>query len=240
MSSLLLYSIKARRLSCAAFAALLFWAGRGACQRAPASPDHPWHSHEEQELGREGESLQTVASPVDPAKTYTLADLIDLAETQNPETRVAWQRARAQAATLGIARSQLYPALAATALAEINQGETFFGVTYYRQTIADFDGGLDLSYTVFDFGARSGRISAAKADLLAANFAFNDTHRRVIYNVEHAYFQLLNASGQIDAAEASLTNALAVERAAEDRLHNGLATMPERPGSAQRNSGRGI
>jgi len=46
---------------------------------------------------------------------------------------------------------------------------------------------LDLNYTVFDFGARSGRIDAAHARLLSEDFAFNDTHRSVIDQVEQAY-----------------------------------------------------
>ena len=36
---------------------------------------------------------------------------------------------------------------------------------------------------VFDFGGRAGRIDAARAATLAANFAFNDTHRRIIFQV---------------------------------------------------------
>jgi outer membrane protein TolC len=56
---------------------------------------------------------------------------------------------------------------------------------------------------------------------------FNDTHRRVIYQVEQAYYQLLNASGQEDAARASLSNAQAVQQSAEERLKNGLATLPD-------------
>jgi outer membrane protein len=86
---------------------------------------------------------------------------------------------------------------------------------------------LDLNYTVFDFGARSGRITAARAAVLAANFAFNDTHRYVIYRVEQAYYQLLNASGQEDAARASLANTQAVQQAAEERLNHGLSTLPD-------------
>src|SRR5262249_35425290 len=86
---------------------------------------------------------------------------------------------------------------------------------------------LDLNYTVFDFGARSGRINAAQANALAANFAFNDAHRNVIYAVEQAYYPLLNAMGQEDAAQASLSNAQAVQQAAEERLNNGLATLPD-------------
>jgi outer membrane protein TolC len=164
---------------------------------------------------------------MDPAKTYSLAELIDLAETQNPETRIAWQRAHAQAETLGIERSELYPTLAATALSQIDRAETFSVSSFARQTVADFEGGLELNYIVFDFGARSGRIGAAKAEVLAANFAFNNAHRRIIYQVEQAYYRLLNDAGQIKAAEASLTNALAVQRAAQDRLDHGLATLPD-------------
>src|SRR5579863_3050558 len=44
-----------------------------------------------------------------PDKIYTLAELIDMAQQHNPETRVAWQEAKSKAAALGIARSALYP-----------------------------------------------------------------------------------------------------------------------------------
>jgi outer membrane protein len=226
-STILLSWIGPRNLAWVAFFSILLYASRGTCQRAPTSPDHPWHSYEEQEFKNEMRLPRNPVSPIDPAKTYTLPELIDLAETQNPETRNSWEHARAQADTLGIARSELYPTLAATALAEINRGVVFSGTSFYRQTISGVDGGLDLSYTVFDFGARSSRIGAAKAGVLAANFAFNDTHRQIIYQVERAYYSVLNAVGQISAAEASLTNALAVQRAAEDRLKQGLATSPD-------------
>src|SRR5271154_805596 len=227
MSTVPLCPVEARLVFQTACLAFLLYASRGACQVAPASPDHPWHSSEEREFTREAGSFRYPAFPMDPAKTYSLAELIDLAEAQNPETRVAWERARAQAESLGIARSELYPALAAMALSQINSGETLFGTSFYRQTVANFEGGLELNYTVFDFGARSGRISAAKAEVLAANFAFNNTHRRIIYQVEQAYYRLLSSVGQEDAARASLANAQAVQQAAEDRLAHGLATLPD-------------
>jgi outer membrane protein len=227
MATVPLCSVEAKTLFRTAFLAFLLYASHAASQEFPASSDHPWHSSEEREFARKAGSFHYSTFPVNPAKTYSLPELIDLAETQNPETQLAWERARAQAAALGVARSELYPALAATALAEINSGVTFFGTSFYRQTIQDFDGRLDLTYTVFDFGARSGRINAAKAELLAANFNFNDQHRLIIYAVEQAYYQLLNAAGQMEAASASLTNAQAVQQAAEDRLNQGLATSPD-------------
>ena len=150
-----------------------------------------------------------------------------MAEAHNPATRVSWERARAQAASLGVARSELYPTLAAAALSQTTRQEAFFGNRFYGQVVQDFQLELDLNYTVFDFGARSGRINAAKAQVLAANFAFNDTHRQVIYQVQQAYYRLLSSMGQEDSARASLSNAQAVQQAAEDRLAHGLATLPD-------------
>lgn len=205
----------------------LLYASAVLAQTAPVLSARPWHGSGEQTILADAKTFPESRIDIDPAKTYTLPELIDLGESNNPETHVAWQRARSQAANLGIACSELYPALAAAALAESVRDEAFLGTRFFRQTVGDFQVGLNLNYTVFDFGARAGRISAARAQLLAANFAFNDSHRNVIYQVEQAYYQLLNASGQEQAARASLSNAQAVQQAAEERLHHGLATLPD-------------
>src|SRR5579864_4974239 len=196
-------------------------------QTAPASANHPWHGPEEKDIGMAEKQFSVIEFGLDPAKPYSLADLIDLAETHNPDTRLAWERARSQAAGLGIARNELYPTLAAAALSQTRRDEAFFGSRFNAQAVQDFELALDLSYTVFDFGARRGRINAAKAQLLAANFAFNDTHRNVIYQVEQSYYRLLSSMGQEEAARASLSNAETVQEAAEDRLAHGLATLPD-------------
>jgi outer membrane protein len=202
-------------------------AGLAIAQRAPVSPDHAWHGLGEAGIEADARNFTEAKLNFDPAKTYSLPELIDLAESHNPETRVGWERARAQAAAWGIARSELYPTVAAAALAGVDREQVYLADSFFRQTIGDFQVVLNLNYTIFDFGARAGRISAAKAEALAANFAFNDTHREVIYRVEQAYYQLLNAAGQEEAARANLSNAQAVQQAAEDRLNNGLATLPD-------------
>ena len=217
-----------RILSSAACLLIVLCCGsRAFGQTAPTSLDHPWRTAAEQKIEAEASGLRDSRFTVDPSKTYTLPELVDLAEAHNPETRLAWERARAQAATLGIARSELYPTLAAVALSETDRSEILIDTRFVRQTVQDFEVALELNYTIFDFGARKGRINAASAKVLASNFAFNDVHRRIIYQVQQAYYQLLNASGQEDAARASLANAQAVQQAAEDRLNNGLATLPD-------------
>jgi len=196
-------------------------------QRAPVSPDHPWHGLGEARIEADARNFTEPGLNFDQEKTYSLPELIDLAESHNPETRVAWERARVQAAAWGVARSELYPTVAAAALAGVDRDQAYLADRFFRHTIGDFQVVLNLNYTIFDFGARAGRISAAKAEALAANFVFNDTHRSVIYRVEQAYYQLLNASGQEEAARANLSNAQAVRQAAEERLNHGLATLPD-------------
>jgi outer membrane protein len=207
--------------------AFLFCGAYAVSQEAPPSPNRPWNSAAELGLQDEGKVIRSQDYPLDSNVNYSLGELIDIAETHNPETRFAWERARAQAAGLGLARSELYPALTATALSQFTRGNAFFGANFYRQNIGEIEGTLELSYTVFDFGARACRINAAKAEVLAANSSFNDSHRQVIFQVEQAYYQLLNSVGQLAAAQASLTNAQTVQQAAEERLQNGLATLPD-------------
>jgi outer membrane protein len=196
-------------------------------QSVPPSPDRPWHFPAERKIEDGAKTLGVSRLAVDDAKVYSLAELVDFAERNNPETRVAWEGAKSRGAALHIAQSELYPALAAAVLSQVNRQSVLFGSSFVRQTVATFGPALQLDYTMFDFGARAGRIAAARAELAAANFVFNDTHRKIIFQVADTYYRLLNAVGQVEADEASLENAKTVQEAAENRLQNGLATLPD-------------
>jgi outer membrane protein len=196
-------------------------------QGTPPAPGVVWQPKGTQALQKESAAKPHEQISVAPDKIYTLAELIDLAEQHNPETRVAWEEAKAKADQLGIARSSLYPTLTAVALAVSLRTATLIGEYYHRQTEGVFEPILHVEYLVFDVGGRSGEIDVAKANLLASDLAFNDTHRRIIYQVAEAYYRLLNAQGQRQAAESSLENARAVEQDAKARLDNGLATKPD-------------
>src|SRR5438445_495839 len=115
-------------------------------QSPPPSPDRPWHSPDERQIVSEGNRFRQLAFRIEPDKTYSLAELIDLAEAHNPETRVAWENARAEAAALGIARSELYPTLAAVALSGVDRSEVPLGSQFYRQTVPVFEASLELNY----------------------------------------------------------------------------------------------
>ncbi len=195
-------------------------------QKAPPVPEHPWDASSAKQPFKAPPRLMPPLN-LDPAKLYNLSELVNVAEQNNPQTRVAWENAKARAADLGIAQSTLYPTLAAAALAGSSRVDIFFGSSFQRQTVETFSPVFVLDYIIFDFGLRSQEISISRNNLLAANFQFNDTHRRVIFQVMAAYYRLLDSKGQEEAAEANLKNAETVQQAAEARLQNGLATLPD-------------
>ena len=195
-------------------------------QKAPPTPEKAWPVPADSQLRAEIAQSGAARETLDPAKLYTLAELIDIAERNNPETGIAWERAKQSASSLGIAHSALFPTVAALASASYNQYSLFFG-KFYREDVALFPATLNLSYTLLDFGARRADIDLAKANLLASDFSFNDMHRRIIFQVMQAYYRLLDAQGQEDAAQATLNDAQTLQQAAEARLSNGLATLPD-------------
>ena len=90
------------------FVALLF-VRHAFSQSAPDSPNRPWHSRGEQQIKDDAKHFPEPRFSIEPERVYSLAELVDLAEEHNPETRVAWERARAQVAAL-VADLMMVPA----------------------------------------------------------------------------------------------------------------------------------
>ena len=198
----------------------------GAAQTAPPSPDRPWTAAVDARLLGALSVLRESENPLDARKSYGLAELVDIAERRNPETRVAWERAMQRAASLGVARAALFPTVAALASASINRYSLFVD-KFYREETGVFPIALNTWSTLLDFGARSAQINVARANMLASDFVFNDAHRRIVYQVTEAYYRLLEAIAQEGAAEATLTDAQTVQESVEAKLQSGLATRPD-------------
>ncbi len=198
-------------------------------QRTPVTPGRPWSPPPNGGLSRGAAATLKGGNEFvfQGGRSYTLAELIDLGEQRNPETRAAWEAAKQQAAQLGVAKSDLYPTLGAAVIGQTLKTGVLLYNTFVLQEEGIGQGEFNLSYTLLDFGARQDRIARERAGLLGSNFSFNDAHRRVIFEVMRAYYQLLNANGQRTAAEANLKNAQAVQQASDARLQTGLATLPD-------------
>ena len=198
--------------------------------KAPVSPDTPWQPPD---LKGFASVLKAKTEPeADAKKNYELAELIDLAEHDNPKTRVAWDQAKQSAAAVGLAQSDYFPILALRASAD-----------YAREPVpvplnATTAGYLDLraqeaqpvatlEWVLLDFGRRKAGVNVAKNQLLAANLGFNAQHQQIVFKVQSAFYELSKVLGRIDVAQSALDSALKVQEAAEERFKNGLATAPD-------------
>ena len=209
---------------------------------APA-PDRPWTvpnttSYSALAAGRaqaaSASSLDAAGPPeIVPGKAYELAELIDIAQRTNPETRVAWERAREAALGVGIAESVYAPMLSAQAVAAVQRVPLPLPKTVLNPNgffVADtefFLPALTLKWLVFDFGGKEATIDGTKQTVAAANFGFNAMHQKIVFDVTRTYYALNAVQGRVEVARASLNQAQTVQDAAESRRARGLATLPE-------------
>jgi outer membrane protein len=202
---------------------------RLADQVAP-SPSTPWRTPDLR--GYTNGLKQAERPPIDPQKRYDLLELIDLAQRLNPETRVAWERARQAAIGVGLVESEYFPMLALSALGGY-QSEAFPAPKdvapsgFFRADLAQVVPALNLRWLLLDFGRRGNAMDAAKDRLLAANLGFNRKHQEIIFRVQRAFLALTSLRGKIAVAQSSVDSARAVRESAEEQLRNGLATLPE-------------
>jgi outer membrane protein len=175
--------------------------------------------------------MDTVAK-LDPAHPYTLAELIDIAEHNNPHTRIVWERAKQKADELGIAKSAYYPVLAGVAAFSDQRIIDPFPKPlaprgYVVVEIPAVVPEVTLDYLIFDFGKRGAKVDAATAEKLAAGANFVQANQQVAFAVASAYYKLLTQQERLEAAQQTLKTAQTTQDAAEAQLLNGRSTLPD-------------
>src|ERR1043165_5349781 len=180
---------------------------------------------------------------IDPRKTYNLAELIDIAQRSNPETRVAWQRARMAAAAVGLTESAFYPYIVAAAAGGYDRA--FVPFPQLRAKLqppptngnlpnVDIVGGgtlvtesllvraeLNAKWLLIDFGERSAIRGAAREKLMMANVGFNGTHQKIVFDVTDHFYQLGTARQKVVVTQSALDASKTVEQAAQGRFDTG-------------------
>jgi outer membrane protein len=195
------------------------------------------------------ESERRYLPAIDPRKTYNLAELIDIAERSNPETRVAWERARQAAAAVGLTASAYYPYVVAAAAGGYDRAfipfptlrappqppptngnlpnvEIVGGGNLVTESLLA-RGELTAKWLLLDFGGRNAIRAAAREKLMMANVGFNGTHQKIVFDVTDRFYQLGTARQKVMVTQSALDAAKTVEQAAQARFDNGLATKPE-------------
>jgi hypothetical protein len=205
-------------------------------ESAPPSASRPWKSPElanysaalaESERGRAAGAVS-----VDPQKTYQLSELIDIAQRTNPETRVAWERARQAALVAGLAEGTYYPTLAAAATGAYVHLVAPIPTTVDPNLLLTantqfFIPTLSLEWLLLDFGRRRAGVDAAQAQVVEATAGFNAKHQQIVFNVTRDFYTLTAVRGKAAAERAALDAARSLEEAAVMRRQHQLATLPE-------------
>ena len=214
---------------------------------APASASSPWQT----EVATDGGSVRTGAVPgrydlppdralpwpdphpqIDPRHAYSLVELIDIAQANNKQTRIAWEQARQAAIGVGMSRAAFLPEITLSALGgyrrETEQLPTNLVPSGYvtANAVAVFPS-LTISYLLVDFGARRAASRAAEQTSFAANVAFTAAHQEVILQVSRAFLSLQAAEATLAAAQVALDNARLLSEDARAQLGHGEGTVTD-------------
>ncbi len=245
------------RRAAGACALLSFACATSYISRAPPSPDSAVRSpsgdaHDFSLAPHPSLPVQTEAATIDAERVYRLPDLIDVAESTNPDTRIEWEKARQAALAVGLARSEYLPTISALALGgyhrtwfqaptlsssvTVSPSEFLPGVSFPLPAVTgskhvavdsfDLLPFLAIRWQFLDFG-RSAGVDAAEHASVAANVSFTAAHQKVVFEVTRAYLRLTAARAQTVVAREALQRTRGIAKAAEARRERGLATTIE-------------
>lgn len=168
---------------------------------------------------------------IDPEHEYTLPELIDIAESANPETRIAWAQAKRSMEASGVTRAEYLPLLTLVGTGSDNRFIFPFpkpiaprGYVTAEEPTADAQ--VQLQYTLLDFG-RGARLKGSKALEIAATLRMGRMHQQVAFTTATDFYRVQEVEGQLEAAKAVLQTAQTLYSNAQSQFDNGRATLPD-------------
>lgn len=191
---------------------------------APVGPSESW-------LAPESEQKKLATDPIWNAirereigqtKDLDLVGLLDVALSNNPETRQSWQNARAREAEVVQSSSTYYPQVTAKTGGNYQRRVVDMKTDNINRNVYSFE--TDASMLVLDFGGRSAGIKKAKELLLAANYQFNQTVQDLVRDTAVAYYSFYSSVSAREAAEADVADAEEAFINAKQRFKAGLVS----------------
>lgn len=177
--------------------------------------------------------LEEITLP-DPNCELDISEILDIALRNHPQTKHAWELARAQAFQVGVTEAAYYPTVfgsenlvfnditarnPGTAMStgvldpNINSNVTTPGTGNSTGAISNTStysqswvSNLNISYLVFDFGGRQATIEAARHALYALDWTQNRVIQQVLFNVAQTFYAYIDAKEQLIAKQEDLKN----------------------------------
>lgn len=181
----------------------------------------------------------STVTTIDAKHTYSLDELIALAQHNNPATRIAWQEAEQAATAAGMVKATYLPMLSASVLGGYQRSKRHTQSeltnlpldveidTTNHSHISGIVPALTMEWLLFDFGKRAALQSAAKELATASRVKFTGAHQAVIFNVSRTFFEYSAARENTKLAAQHLENSLNLTNAAQARFRHGVATSIE-------------
>lgn len=176
------------------------------------------------------------AAPTAHDHAYSLADLIGLAQQNNPLTRIAWIEAEQAAIATGMVKATYLPILSASVIggyqrskfqSELDLGPFEITPPPAHTRVKGVVPALNVKWLLFDFGKREALYESASNLAFASKAKFNATHQAIVFNVSRTFFEYQAVSQNTVLAQQHLENSLALKAAAQARFKSGVATSIE-------------
>ncbi|HEY8259517.1 MAG TPA: TolC family protein [Gemmatimonadales bacterium] len=196
---------------------------------ASPAPEKPWipPPTERKTITAVDTSARAAVPPdlADRIRSLTLAEIVELGLRNNVQTRLAWANAQAAAAAYGSARGEWLPTIDGDVTAQRVKTVASAGRVSVEQSV--LTPSATLSYLLFDFGGRAGRVSGARERLIATGFAHNAVIQDVVLQIQVGYFQYIASRSLLASQRTTLAEAETNLQAAEERRRVGLATIAD-------------
>ncbi|WP_273829734.1 TolC family protein [Pseudomonas sp. SBT1-2] len=160
-----------------------------------------------------------------------LEEAIERILCHDPQTRLAWANAKAQAAEVGIRQAAYLPRLDG----RLDASRDYSATNYQDASDMSGDGtrrrrsaSLELSWVLYDFGRRNAALRGAQQLLLAANASQDATLQNTFALAAQAYFDGLAAQRRLTASRQVVDLATQNLEAADAKYKAGAAALADR------------
>ncbi|MFA6970768.1 MAG: TolC family protein, partial [Gallionella sp.] len=146
-----------------------------------------------------------------------LLAVVNIALCNNPQTREVWANSRAQAAQVGVTQAGYLP----NASVSLTENRNTPGTS--QRSL-----GLNLTYLLYDFGARAANLESARQTLASLNATQDNTVQALFLSAVQAYYQTRATLAAFEAATVSEHAAQESFAAANARYLAGSATPADK------------
>lgn len=170
-------------------------------------------------------SPDAICSQTPTDRKLFLADVINLALCNNPQTRQSYMSAMAAASQYGGAKADYLPSI------DFNAGLNHSNINYQRsddRNTATAGASLSLDWLLFDFGGRSSTLEMMKEALNMALHSRADVLQSLIFDVTKSYYTLLAAEEEFKNSQATVSSAASAYDAAKKRYELGLVALSDK------------